>query len=90
MFTAFLPKLLLFLGVLALTVQETEKINMETLNKYRLMEAEKKKTVLRKQTYCGAFVSTLSTTRVLPDGSKEARTFLTFSDLGNYKRVGLA
>jgi hypothetical protein len=69
-------------------VQETEKYNLESLNKYRVLEAEKKKTVLRRTTYSGPIISFLSTTRV-EKGDKVARNFLTFSDTKNFIRVSL-
>eukprot|EP00048_Salpingoeca_helianthica_P004297 m.75525 g.75525 ORF g.75525 m.75525 type:complete len:487 (-) comp13136_c2_seq2:259-1719(-) len=64
---------------------ETEKYNLETLNKYRVLEAEKKKTVLRKSTYSGHIITYLSTTRT-EDGAKVARNYLTFSDSKHFIR----
>ena len=65
----------------------TEKINIESLNKYQIMEAEKKKAVLRKTAYGGPIISYHSTTISNEDGTKESRNFLTFSDTANFFRV---
>eukprot|EP00047_Mylnosiga_fluctuans_P005628 m.241642 g.241642 ORF g.241642 m.241642 type:complete len:359 (+) comp13886_c0_seq1:21-1097(+) len=58
----------------------TERRNLESLSKYQLMEAEKKKTTLRKTAYTGHIITYLSTTRTAADGTRECRNYLTFSD----------
>eukprot|EP00039_Didymoeca_costata_P008499 m.112831 g.112831 ORF g.112831 m.112831 type:complete len:313 (-) comp14105_c0_seq9:125-1063(-) len=59
---------------------KTERLNAESLFRFRRKEAEKKKAVLRKTTFKGPVIQYISKTVTTSDGKKECRNYVGITD----------